>query len=142
MNLDFRADLHCHSICSDGSDTPLDLLTKAKQANLSGLSITDHDTIKAYTPEFFAYAKALEISILPGVEFSSEMYETSIHILGYGFDLESPSLLAFIEEMQRRRKDRNMERWIYTGGERGLCDQSDLSSLISPPLHISIRLSF
>ena len=107
MNLEFRADLHCHSICSDGSDTPLDLLSKAKQLRLSGISITDHDTIQAYSSEFFAYARALDISILPGVEFSSELHETTIHVLGYGFDLRSPSLLAFIEEMQRRRRERN-----------------------------------
>ncbi len=107
MNPEFRADLHCHSFFSDGSDSPMDLLKKAKQARLSGLSVTDHDTIKAYTPEFFACAKALDICVLTGVEFSSELFETTVHILGYGFDLNSPSLIGFIEEMQRRRKERN-----------------------------------
>lgn len=107
MNPEFRADLHCHSTFSDGSDDPVELLAKAKKAHLSGLSITDHDTVKAYTPDFFDCAKALEIAILPGVEFSSELYETTVHILGYGFDLKSPSLIAFVEEMQRRRKERN-----------------------------------
>lgn len=107
MNPEFRADLHCHSICSDGSDAPIDLLAKAKLARLSGLSITDHDTIEAYTPSLFAAAKTIGINIMPGVEFSSELRETTIHILGYGFDIYSPSLIAFIQEMQRRRNDRN-----------------------------------
>lgn len=107
MSREFRADLHCHSICSDGSDDPIDLLTKAKLSHLSGLSITDHDTIAAYTPEFFGKAEALGIRVLPGVEFSSELKETTVHVLGYGFDIHSVSLLGYIEEMQRRRNDRN-----------------------------------
>jgi predicted metal-dependent phosphoesterase TrpH len=108
MNPEFRADLHCHSICSDGSDSPLEILAKANLARLSGLSITDHDTIDAYSPEFFKTAQTMGIRIMPGVEFSSELRETTVHVLGYGFDIYSPILLAFIEEMQRRRNDRNL----------------------------------
>jgi predicted metal-dependent phosphoesterase TrpH len=107
MTHEFRADLHCHSICSDGSDHPLVLLEKAKQAGLQGLAITDHDTIDAYTPELFALARTLGIEILTGIELSSEFREITVHILGYGFDLKSSSLLAFIDEMQARRLERN-----------------------------------
>lgn len=103
----FRADLHCHSVCSDGSATPLELLLLANQVGLSGLSITDHDTIEAYTPEILASAEELGIRLLSGVELSTEFGEHTIHILGYGFDLLSPSLLTFLEEMQRRRNERN-----------------------------------
>lgn len=108
MTLEFRSDLHSHTLCSDGSDTPLDLLTKAKQIGLSGISITDHDTIEAYTPELFLHAQKLGIRLMPGVEFSSELFETTVHILGYGFDIQAPSLLFFIQEMQRRRSERNV----------------------------------
>jgi 3',5'-nucleoside bisphosphate phosphatase len=104
---EFRADLHCHTICSDGSDTPIEILNKAAQAGLSGLSITDHDTIEAYTPELFSHAESLGIRMMPGVEFSSEILDNTVHVLGYGFDLKSPTLLAFIQEMQRRRNERN-----------------------------------
>lgn len=104
---EFRADLHCHTICSDGSDTPFEILNKAAQSGLSGLSITDHDTIEAYTPELFLHAESLGIRIMPGVEFSSEIFDNTIHVLGYGFDLTAPSLLKFIEEMQQRRNERN-----------------------------------
>jgi len=106
-NSDFRADLHCHSTFSDGSDTPLELLKKARDASLSGLSITDHDTIGAYTPDFFAAAEGLGIQILPGIELSSELGDTTVHILGYGFDLASTSFASFLREMQVRRTDRN-----------------------------------
>lgn len=107
MNKEFRADIHCHTICSDGSDTPLQLLQVAKAAGLSGLSITDHDTIDAYTPELFEEAKKLEITLLPGVEISSELDDASVHILGYGYDLSDPGLKQFLILMQQRREERN-----------------------------------
>jgi 3',5'-nucleoside bisphosphate phosphatase len=107
MHKEFRADIHCHTNCSDGSDTPLRILQVAKDAGLQGLSVTDHDTIDAYTPEFFEEAKRLEIAILPGIEISSEMDETSVHILGYGYDLNDSSLRDFLVLMQERRSERN-----------------------------------
>lgn len=106
-NQEFRADIHCHTTCSDGSDTPIELLRLAKAAGLNGLSITDHDTIDAYTPELFEEAKKLEIALLPGVEVSSELDEQSVHILGYGYDLKDPGLSRFLILMQERRTERN-----------------------------------
>jgi predicted metal-dependent phosphoesterase TrpH len=107
MHKEFRADIHCHTNCSDGSDPPLKLLHLAKQADLQGLSITDHDTINAYTPEFFEEAKNLGIEILTGIEISSEMEDASVHVLGYGYDLADLGLKQFLVSMQERRKERN-----------------------------------
>lgn len=109
MNSDFRADLHCHTNCSDGSEDPLTLLNMAKQAGLQGLSITDHDTLDAYTPELFAEAEKLGIRLLTGIELSSELDHVPVHILGYGYEIEGCSLKPFLEELQLRRKDRNRE---------------------------------
>lgn len=107
MQSEFRADLHCHTICSDGTDEPRVLLRLAKQAGLQGLSITDHDTLDAYTPELFADAESLGIKLLPGIEISSEQEDSSVHILGYGFDLADPGLKEFLVHMQKRRGERN-----------------------------------
>ena len=107
MHKDFRADLHCHTNCSDGSDSPLKVLHLAKNAALQGLSITDHDTIDAYTPELFAEAEKLAITLLPGIEISSELNDLSINILGYGFCLSDPSLTEFLVLMKERREERN-----------------------------------
>lgn len=103
----FRADLHCHSMFSDGSDSPFELLQKAKDAGLSGLSITDHDSIDAYTDEWFQKADSLSLRILTGVELSSSWQNQTIHILGYGFDLDSPILRSVILEIQQKRTERN-----------------------------------
>ena len=89
---EFRADIHCHSDCSDGSDSPLLLVELAAQIGLLGLSITDHDTIEAYTPELFEKAKELNLQLLTGIELSTEISMQSVHVLGYGIDHESPSL--------------------------------------------------
>ena len=55
----YRADLHCHSTCSDGTSTPIELLELAKEKELSALAITDHDTLNAYTDKLFDKAKEL-----------------------------------------------------------------------------------
>jgi hypothetical protein len=83
------------------------LIRLAKQAGLQGLSITDHDTIDAYTPELFADADELGIRLLPGIEISSELDEVPVHILGYGYDIHSKSLKDFLVLMQKRRAERN-----------------------------------
>ncbi len=103
----FRADLHCHTYCSDGTDSPEAVVRKAHEIGLSGLSITDHDTIEAYTPELFALANDLNVRLLPGIEISSEWEKTTVHILGYGIDIHSEKLKAFLVEMNRRRDTRN-----------------------------------
>jgi predicted metal-dependent phosphoesterase TrpH len=104
---EFRADLHLHSHFSDGTLSPIEILHAAKEAGLKGLSITDHDTIKAYTPEFFEEAQRLEIVILTGVEFSAFFGEESVHILGYTFDLTSEALKELCAEHTRKRFARN-----------------------------------
>ena len=111
---EWRADLHTHTLHSDGLDAPEILLDLARLHGLSGLSITDHDTIEAYTPELFEKAALLQISLLPGVEVSSEFQGRSVHILGYGIDLHSLPLQQFLKTLIERRKKRNLPSWSIT----------------------------
>lgn len=105
--VEFRADLHCHTICSDGTDSPEDVVRKAAALGLQGLSITDHDTIDAYSPALFSLAKELNIRLLAGIELSSELGTTSVHVLGYGIDLQSSAFHTFLQNMIQRRHERN-----------------------------------
>lgn len=98
----FRADLHCHSTCSDGSLTPKQLLELSLQKGLQALSITDHDTLEAYQ-EALPEAKRLGIRLLPGVEFSCVHRDLSIHILAYSFDPFHPLLVDFCHKHKERR---------------------------------------
>lgn len=103
---EFRADLHCHSTCSDGTQTPEQLIQMAKETGLSALSITDHDSSEAY-PAAISMAKDAGIILLPGIELSAHQSDKSVHILGYGYDLQSNEIKNLCEWHRQRRKDRN-----------------------------------
>jgi hypothetical protein len=105
---DFYADLHCHTTCSDGSKTPEEIVSLAKEIGLSGLAITDHDSIAAYFLALPA-AKANNIKLITGVEFSTVHNGTSIHILGYAFPPESVVIQDFCDKHTLRRTDRNLQ---------------------------------
>lgn len=102
----FRADLHCHTTCSDGSVSPQEIVHLAKQMGLQGLSITDHDTIEAYKSAI-SVAGSLGIALIPGIEFSAMQDNVSVHILGYSFVLDHPSILQLCEGHKVRRLKRN-----------------------------------
>jgi len=109
MENDFRADLHCHSLYSDGTDSPEKILLIAKDLKLSGISITDHDTLNAYTKDLQKLAEELEIYLLPGVEISSTFVGKTVHILAYGKKLLCDSFRYFLKDVQAAREDRNKE---------------------------------
>lgn len=104
--VDFRADLHCHSTCSDGTLSPTGLVQLACDIQLKGLSITDHDTIAAYE-EAMPAAQNAHLPLISGVEFSAVHEKTNVHILGYSFSLQSPSIHEFCAKHCQRRTDRN-----------------------------------
>jgi 3',5'-nucleoside bisphosphate phosphatase len=106
--VEFRADLHCHTLFSDGTMTPKELIQHAKEMGLSGLSITDHDSIGAY-PEALDIARDEGILLGTGVEFSSVHHGMSVHVLGYDFDLECSDLLALCRRHLDRRRERNQK---------------------------------
>lgn len=105
--MSFKADLHCHSTCSDGSLSPSELIEQAHREGLKGLSITDHDSVEAYPDVFFSAFK-YRIQLIPGVEFSTHYSNESVHILGYSFDFENPDIHTLIAKHKQRRLDRNL----------------------------------
>ncbi len=107
--MSFRADLHCHSSYSDGALLPEELLCMAREVGLQGLSITDHDTVDAYTEDLFAKSRQLQVELLLGVEISSQWQEENVHVLGYGIDLGAKNFTEFLADVQRRRYKRNLK---------------------------------
>lgn len=105
---EFRADLHCHTTCSDGTASPQEILKLAAEIGLSGLSITDHDTIDAYTT-VLPLAQQLGLKFISGAEFSSMQGDISVHILAYSFPLTSPIIKDFCLKHIERRNHRNRE---------------------------------
>jgi 3',5'-nucleoside bisphosphate phosphatase len=104
--MNFRADLHCHTSCSDGTLSPVELILHAKEIGLQGISITDHDSIAAYDT---AVDAAHEAGILlgAGIEFSCDHEGHSVHILGYDVDLKASSITELCNRHAARRTNRN-----------------------------------
>lgn len=105
-----KYDLHMHSVYSDGSLTPLELLERAKKNEITGIAITDHDTIDAFVkePDFQQKALDLGLTCITGVEFSTHHEGISVHILGYNFILDCPEILQLCAQHKVRRKQRNL----------------------------------
>lgn len=82
----YRADLHLHTTISDGSEDAVQILEMAKQAGLTHLAFTNHDTTKMWE-KYIAEAKEYGIHAIPGIEMSACDYEEDVkaHILGYGY---------------------------------------------------------
>lgn len=75
-----RCDLHTHSVFSDGTCTPGELIAQAKQLGLI-LALTDHNTV-AGLPEFMAAAREFGVTAVPGAEISTEYNGAELHLLG------------------------------------------------------------
>lgn len=87
------ADLHVHTNLSDGSDTVSEVLALASENNVSYLSITDHNTLAAYTEDTFKEADRLGVKLIPGVELDVIHDGRQYHMLGLGIDFKNERLL-------------------------------------------------
>ncbi|SHN49657.1 PHP domain-containing protein [Desulfovibrio litoralis] len=107
MALNF-IDLHTHSNCSDGSDSPSELIKKAKKSKLSAIALTDHDTI-AGIPEAKTKSQELNIEFIPGCELATEWEFGEIHILGLWVKHDDKNLINELKELQNARYQRNIQ---------------------------------
>jgi len=101
-------DLHTHSVYSDGTDTPTELVAMAAERGLRALALTDHDTVGGI-PELLAAAASTPVEAVPGIELSAECDRGTMHVLGYFIDPASQTLLKKIAKVRAGRDDRNVE---------------------------------
>ena len=95
-------DLHTHSRVSDGTETPAELIVAAAVAGLDVVAITDHDATSGWTEAFDA-ARGTGLTVVPGLELSTQLDYASVHVLGYLVDPADPALVA---ETSRIRDER------------------------------------
>jgi hypothetical protein len=100
-----RIDLHTHSVVSDGTDTPAELVAKAKQAGLDVMALTDHDTYDGLDEAVAAGAEH-GIEVVRGIEVSTRRGGESVHLLGYGTDQAHPGLNAELAQIRAGRSMR------------------------------------
>lgn len=99
-------DLHTHTQASDGLNTPSANVAYAKEKGLSGLAITDHDTV-AGVAEAIEAGKQLNMIVIAGIEISTTFEGKDIHVLGYGIDIEDLILQERLVLQREGRDGRN-----------------------------------
>ncbi len=103
-----NADLHCHSVVSDGTLTPEELAARARANQVELWSLTDHDEVGGQH-RAMAAARANDLKYLTGVEISITFASQTVHIVGLGFDPDDANLKQGLRSTRGGRGDRARE---------------------------------
>ena len=102
------SDLHTHSTISDGILPPAELVHQAAAAGVTYLALTDHDSTEGLAEAQQAAAQHPGLTLIPGIEISTDVAEGEAHILGYLFDTENAELQATLASFRDDRVGRAM----------------------------------
>ena len=103
-----NADLHCHSVVSDGTLTPEELAARAKANGVELWSLTDHDEIGGQH-RAAAAARSQGMAYLTGTEISVTFAGNTVHIVGLGFDPDNTALAQGLAATRAGRGERAQE---------------------------------
>lgn len=101
-------DLHNHTLASDGTYTPTEVIKMAKKNGVKIIAISDHDTVSGLE-EGRRAAEQEGLTFINGVEFTTEYYGVEVHILGYFFDHENEEFVAKLKALREEREDRTKQ---------------------------------
>ena len=101
-----KADLHLHTTASDGRLEPEELVHLAVRAGLDVIAITDHDSIDGITPALAAASDYTSLTVIPGVELSTDVTRGEVHVLGYFIDYTDRNLAVSLNGLRNSRKGR------------------------------------
>jgi hypothetical protein len=108
MKSHLNADLHCHSVFSDGTLMPEELALRAKANGVQLWALTDHDEVSGQS-RACAAALAIGLDYLTGVEISVTFLGRTVHIVGLGFDADHPALRQGLQQTRCGRSRRALE---------------------------------
>jgi predicted metal-dependent phosphoesterase TrpH len=106
---------HMHTVHSDGQLQPEVLMQQAIDIGLQGFAITDHHSVKGYrtAQRWLDEQHSEQDRAVPhlwvGVEITSRLLDTEVHILGYAFDSESPSIQRYLQRHAPQGEDASAE---------------------------------
>lgn len=132
-----RADLHIHTYYSDGAYSPAQIAAMAREAGLSLISMTDHDSLAGLEEKTRAAADS-GLSYVPGWEVSAYRGDLKVHILGYGCRICAPYeqfLRARREGALARAEDIIARANEYFGLDVTLADAERFHQKKDAPLH-------
>ena len=104
-----EVDLHLHTTVSDGRLTPSELVSLCASRGLKVISISDHDSTEALTEAFLAADAFPELTLIPGIELSTDVPGSEIHVLGYFVDRDDIRFQATLERFREGRQERGRE---------------------------------
>ena len=99
-------DMHIHTLESDGTYTPEEIILRAMKNNVIALAITDHDTV-AGVKAGKAVAERYGMEFIEGIEISCNEENLEVHVLGYYLNLEDEVFLRELAELEEAREKRN-----------------------------------
>jgi predicted metal-dependent phosphoesterase TrpH len=99
-------DLHIHSAASDGRYTPAEIVRMAVTAGLTVIALTDHDTIDGLVPAKEAARGFPALTLIPGVELSTDVHSGEVHVLGYFINYTDQEFKDSLERMRNSRANR------------------------------------
>lgn len=124
-------DLHTHSIFSDGTWTPEQLVQEAGRLGLGAIALTDHNTVEGL-PRFLEAARGMPLEAVPGVEFSTEYLGMDIHVVAlYVMPAQFPLVREKMEE-GRQKKEESNRRLVENLGKLGMVMDYDAIKNASP----------
>lgn len=112
------ADLHTHTIRSDGDYTPRELVDRAVAAGIGILAISDHDNLEAIA-EVDGYARDKRLALIAATELSCQFDGIDVHILAYGIALDHAELNRRLESF-RLTRDRRGELMVERLADHGV----------------------
>ena len=103
------ADLHTHTVNSDGTFTVEEVVKLASEKGLDMVAVTDHDSIDGLRDEkkLREYEEKYKVEIIKGIEMSCNLKGKDVHILGYFLNLEDKNFLKELERIAEIRNERN-----------------------------------
>ncbi len=105
-----RADLHVHTNASDGTDSPAEVMRRARNAGLDVVALTDHDTTAGMAQARDNLPEGL--ALVQGMELSCHLNDRSVHLLAYLFDEANEDLQT---QTRRIREDRVIRAQTMVG---------------------------
>lgn len=134
------ANLHLHSIYSDGTLTPRQLFLIGKGLEYRALALTDHETDGGYG-EFLAVSeKEGGVEVIPGIEFYGSFEGYHLHLTAIDYDVDNPALRALVRERCEKRYECTKARFAL-GVKNGFIEGitwDDVDRYIKPGMWVHI----
>lgn len=134
MNGYGKIDLHMHSAVSDGTDSPIELLSRVREAGIAIFSLTDHDAIKGceMIRDELNNADGKAPRFVTGVEFSCKDEAGKYHVLGYGYDPKKAPIRTVVEKGHALRMGKCRARLAFIQKEYGFTfPQEEIDAILA-----------